>query len=143
MSRAATNIINDDVACIQCGYNLRTLDASADCPECGRPVAESLEQPLRPLSKLERLIFCAVLTASIATLAAVLLIQFYVRPGGPPRITPGWLSYWEALYRLFWTAVTVTFANGLVAVSCPPLRHRIWFWLGPFCSFQAFMISLF
>lgn len=32
-----------DLACIGCEYNLRTLRAEAGCPECGRPVRETLE----------------------------------------------------------------------------------------------------
>mgnify|MGYP005843800295 CR=1 FL=1 len=35
--------IADDLECIGCGYNLRTLPGSGRCPECGRPVAWSLE----------------------------------------------------------------------------------------------------
>jgi hypothetical protein len=31
-----------DVACVGCGYNLRTLAVDARCPECGQAVAESL-----------------------------------------------------------------------------------------------------
>lgn len=35
--------IDFDLACIACDYNLRTLTAEAGCPECGRPVADTLE----------------------------------------------------------------------------------------------------
>jgi hypothetical protein len=31
-----------DLACIQCGYNLRTLHREAKCPECGLEVARSM-----------------------------------------------------------------------------------------------------
>jgi len=42
----AAGCVRDDTPCVQCEYNLRTLAASALCPECGRPVAESLRRPL-------------------------------------------------------------------------------------------------
>ena len=34
--------IHIDLPCIHCHYNLRTLDPSATCPECGKPIAHSL-----------------------------------------------------------------------------------------------------
>lgn len=33
--------IEGDVACVQCGYNLKGLARSGQCPECGAPVASS------------------------------------------------------------------------------------------------------
>lgn len=35
-------LIAGDLACIDCGYNLRTQPAAGRCPECARPCAESL-----------------------------------------------------------------------------------------------------
>jgi hypothetical protein len=34
--------VAEDLACIQCGYNLRTLQREAKCPECGSEVARSI-----------------------------------------------------------------------------------------------------
>lgn len=34
--------VADDLPCIGCGYNLRSLLARANCSECGRPVGDSL-----------------------------------------------------------------------------------------------------
>ena len=33
--------VSDDLTCIGCGYDLRTLSVSGACPECGRAVADS------------------------------------------------------------------------------------------------------
>lgn len=35
--------INQDIACVRCGYNLRSLDPNQVCPECGTPVGRSLQ----------------------------------------------------------------------------------------------------
>jgi len=38
--------VRQDVSCIGCDYNLRTLAIKSLCPECGRPVADSLHRRL-------------------------------------------------------------------------------------------------
>lgn len=37
-----TGHISEGLVCLECGYDLRTLEASADCPECGTPVRVSM-----------------------------------------------------------------------------------------------------
>ena len=39
---AAGAVISVDLKCRACDYNLRTLSAAGRCPECGRPVADSV-----------------------------------------------------------------------------------------------------
>ncbi|MCH7703089.1 MAG: hypothetical protein IID37_15525 [Planctomycetes bacterium] len=39
---ADTNNVRADVRCVECGYNLRTLHVTAQCPECGHLVLHSL-----------------------------------------------------------------------------------------------------
>lgn len=36
-------VLDRDLACARCDYNLRTLTANAVCPECGEPIARTLE----------------------------------------------------------------------------------------------------
>ena len=33
--------VSADTPCVHCGYNLRTLDSTGQCPECGAPVSDS------------------------------------------------------------------------------------------------------
>ena len=50
--------ITQDVHCINCGYNLRSLTAKDNCPECGHPTSITLEQPRlsnAPIPYLKRL----------------------------------------------------------------------------------------
>ncbi len=37
------HVITRDIYCIGCGYNLRNLDPSGACPECGMPIERSLQ----------------------------------------------------------------------------------------------------
>jgi hypothetical protein len=39
---SASTLIDADVTCARCGYNLRTLPQDGKCPECGGSVADSL-----------------------------------------------------------------------------------------------------
>lgn len=40
-------MISDDLLCVTCEYNLRTLQENGRCPECGTPVAHTLEMCAR------------------------------------------------------------------------------------------------
>ena len=44
-----TEVIAKDVSCILCGYNLRTLRTDGRCPECGKPVWDTLSVLSCPL----------------------------------------------------------------------------------------------
>jgi hypothetical protein len=43
---AGTSQIAHDLACGGCGYNLRGLSREGQCPECGRPVGESVREAI-------------------------------------------------------------------------------------------------
>ena len=76
--------ISVDLACGQCGYNLRGLRADARCPECAFPISESIEivrTPVRPeeLARLREglsLLMRCVGGVALVFLAAVAAIEF-------------------------------------------------------------------
>ena len=39
----ALGCIDENLACFRCGYNLRSIHASGNCPECGTPVRRSAQ----------------------------------------------------------------------------------------------------
>ena len=43
VSSDASESVTADLACVGCGYNLRGLRRAGDCPECGKPVAETIK----------------------------------------------------------------------------------------------------
>lgn len=74
--------VRDDALCVYCGYNLRTLAVGGRCPECGKPVAESVRSSLlkyanrewvenRVLSGLS--LFVAALTMGLIGVAMIVL----------------------------------------------------------------------
>jgi hypothetical protein len=44
--------VQDDTSCMGCGYNLRTLPTTANCPECNTPVPHSIKGPWLQYSSL-------------------------------------------------------------------------------------------
>lgn len=80
-SRTATpSPVDRDLPCVRCGYNLRTMDGTARCPECGAGVALTLElggelQRTRPayLGRLATgcwMLFAARVAATISLLVS-------------------------------------------------------------------------
>jgi len=37
-----------DLLCEGCGYRLKALSRQGSCPECGKPIAQSIDQHRRP-----------------------------------------------------------------------------------------------
>jgi len=61
--------VADDLACIGCGYNLRTLMANANCPECGLEVGRSLFVLAKP-----RIVAEALRSVGITHLAVPIML---------------------------------------------------------------------
>jgi hypothetical protein len=118
-------VVVEDLACADCGYNLRTLSWSARCPECGRPVSDS--RPLAGFRFSERWVAGRLRAALVLLVVAVLL----------PVLANIWYTFtlryffqlpsrawqWPALYAWFHVS-TVAAILRLVAAALiwQPLR---------------------
>ena len=77
-ARPAVDLRKNDVTCLNCGYNLRGLSESGNCPECGTPVWRSLRGNLlifsapEYLAMLNRGLLC-ILIAVIAKFAFMIV----------------------------------------------------------------------
>ena len=76
-----------DERCAECGYNLRSQLITGECPECGRPVAASLVEPVGPGWHWSVKFFAV---ASAVAFAVFVFLAFLngIDPGpGPVRAT--------------------------------------------------------
>lgn len=64
--------------CGTCSYDLRHLDTSGQCPECGYPIQQSIALAGRKRTKPLRR-FWLVISALLSAYGACLLIQFHLR----------------------------------------------------------------
>lgn len=59
-------MIDRDIFCVACGYNLRGLVPESKCPECGRSILESMCPAPRPLSLTQKAVRLSLVTLSAA-----------------------------------------------------------------------------
>jgi hypothetical protein len=91
---ATSGVVESSVPCVDCGYDLRGLDAGGECPECGTPVARSLTGDLladaapgwlRTIARGQRLVsrgtvvFVGAVVFGIISSLAIGTLGFYVR----------------------------------------------------------------
>lgn len=101
-------VLSADVPCIGCGYNLRTLARSAICPECARPVMDSLHwrnlhlADVRWLARLHRGTALMGVAAVFMT-AVLMLVVFNAMFGGTIYIELGLMGGFT-LMTFFWVA---------------------------------------
>lgn len=132
-----TSTVDVDLTCIGCGYNLRTLPWEGRCPECTRPVQESVggwgpvltsQVALRALRRGIAFYVAASLFATLVEIA-FRIVTLYCMELNPT----GWYRFF--LYRWFDGSVL---ANALVAISTifilvactpqPTTRYRMLAW---------------
>jgi hypothetical protein len=97
---------SNDFQCIGCGYNLRAQDVKGTCPECGKPVADSLARdgmhrtdPIWALNMakgvrwlmyyLMGMVVCTVLMVFISMVAQVVAQAITVQSLTSTQSTPG------------------------------------------------------
>ncbi|GEM_PF-4232622 len=104
--------INHDLPCLTCGYNLRTLDLAARCPECGQPVHATPPNPVTNAS------------ARGATIAAVGILMVFASwsalfVDGMYQITNS-LGHTGIYFAMMWTIATqAVWLIGIVLLTKP------------------------
>ncbi len=118
-----------DVPCDGCGYNLRTLPAAADCPECGRPVRLSLRPLLLQYARPGWVRSLAVGAWLLAATAGLVILDILLRtPWGAALLREDWPAFWglqsrTADERGFLYAIA-SLAGVLLATRREPRRRR-------------------
>lgn len=106
---AATMSVADDVICVSCGYNLRTLSMASVCPECFQPVVNSLRpnelrfSDIRWLRRVRVGVTC-LLAGAIGLAGSLLLFVVLVRAAA---WTPGFAAVGIMILMLFTMLVAV------------------------------------
>lgn len=107
-----------DATCVHCGYSLRTLARDTLCPECGRPVADSLltldEARLvaredRILARAERYRRNRSAAGCLSVMSVLGVGPFLIVAGIAPQLVHHPLIVWMAAFGLsgacFWAAI--------------------------------------
>lgn len=119
VSSDVTTGVYNDVLCARCGYDLRTLQSDATCPECAFPIAESLRAPIRGLSSLpgvQRALKCWVIAALLCA-GTALLVWLFLRFWFPLLTTNPWLLN-PPIGRGLWTGlILLDYLGGLLRIA--------------------------
>lgn len=81
LQRSRPDYVSEDRLCVRCGYNLKGLKTSGNCPECGRPISK-VRRGYRASDNLVQAPLTWLLAFRLATvllmlgLAAAVVVQF-------------------------------------------------------------------
>lgn len=129
MSAEPLTPIEQDIACIHCGYNLRALYPDGRCPECGAVIGESLRGDLLKFTDadwLERLAFgirlklLNIVLAMLAGLSGMLLISLFPQSA---RVFEYFLSIAGGAMGL-WASYAITTQEPRIALREDPVSLR-------------------
>ena len=95
-------LIENDLACVACGYNLRTQAVDGVCPECGRSVRSTLQFPHLSRSA-PRWLTSLVDSVTVLIVAFGFAVAAYWLGGGRDELVPALLA--TAAWALAWFAV--------------------------------------
>lgn len=119
----ATGRIAQDVHCIHCGYNLRSLLPGQACPECDQPVGESLRGDLLQFSNpawLARLasgmgwIVVACILSMVLFWSMNILVRLWIGATNP--------SLFQAIFWVTTSAIGLARTVGIWKVTLPEPR---------------------
>jgi hypothetical protein len=99
------NLIDQDLVCVACGYNLRTQAVDGVCPECGRSVQSTLKFPHLSRSA-PRWLTSLVDSVTVLLVAFAFAVAAYCLEGGGDELpaallaTTAWALAWFAVWLL-------------------------------------------
>jgi hypothetical protein len=114
--------IDEDIACVECQYNLRALDPADGCPECGQPIAESLRAArwgFLTMFRFEVLVTAFTLWVVAQCGVCVLALDVLVFGGGAGVETP--TRTW-----VIWTVAVGSVGGGFVYMVATEPAHSPW-----------------
>ena len=122
--------VDADLSCVGCGYNLRTLGETGNCPECGRGVGESLAAVRGHVDeRVRRLLVRAAemfLLAALASAATSFWPTFNAFAEEPGKGTAARIALWSAALlppvASWWAAVLVSRGLGVGRTRRIPRR---------------------
>ncbi len=120
---AATTHVDDDLYCVGCGYNLRTLRLDAVCPECASPVRQSRFSDVHRiwLRRVHRgLSWLLVAYAGVLLLHGVWIASVCLGTAGAWSTSISWV--WATIHLV----LTGCYLGGIIfATGRPPYRMDV------------------
>jgi len=113
--------VADDLACIDCGYNLRTLMANAKCPECGLDVGNSLFVLAKPHVVADGLRTAAKTYLALPIMLLALLVTDQLWPLIVSLAVVAFASAWRLL-----GISQLYFRGALIRLPVIGPRLRVW-----------------
>jgi len=123
-----TLAIHEDVPCVGCGYNLRTLGLEARCPECARDVVDSLarnELVLADLKWLKRVRSgVRLLLAGLIAIVGAFLAVIIIAAGSALQPSGSFGDSWQWVFYLFGILLIVGGLSCVIGILRAATRER-------------------
>jgi hypothetical protein len=118
VTTSAARRLQQDVSCLGCGYNLRTLATDARCPECGFEVALTLCGGMPLVDTRARRLRLA---GACGALALAMVSPFFEELWAPVQGTKGPGAWWDPA----WGYVPIAVVAALALVLFAGAQHRV------------------
>jgi predicted Zn-ribbon and HTH transcriptional regulator len=135
--QAESQVLTDPVPCVQCGYELRGLPATARCPECQHPIDHSLN-PDRLifadpawLGRINRGLWMMMGAGALFAAWVMLMAPFWQLPGGPELGAALWTALATIVVTIATAAAYRIAATAERSASRQPFRPFGFGWLLP------------